>query len=136
MVRRASVRRSSGALLNARGFSLLETMVALSVFSVAAMGLLSLTTQSVRISSELDVRLLARTVAENVAVDTVTGTLASAGIAAEGEDTQRGRSFAWKRTIEATPRQGLYSVRIEVTETGSPAVLARLSLLTTDGAQP
>lgn len=136
MVRRASGRRSSGAPLNARGFSLLETMVALSVFSIAAMGLLSLNTQSVRISGELDLRLLARIVAENVAVDTVTGTLASPGIVAEGEDTQRGRSFVWKRTIEPTPRQGLYNVRIEVTEIGSPAVLARLSLLTTDGAQP
>ena len=71
-----------------------------------------------------------------MAVDTVTGTLASPGIVAKGEDTQRGRSFVWKRTIEPTPRQGLYNVRIEVTEIGSPAVLARLSLLTTDGAQP
>jgi general secretion pathway protein I len=127
--------QNGGRSVNTRGFSLLETMVALSVFSIAAMGLLSLNTQSVRISSELELRLLARTVAENVAVDTVTGALASPGLVAEGEDVQRGREFRWTRTLEPTPRPGLYSVRIEVTEASSPAVLARLSLLTAQGGR-
>ncbi len=122
--------------MSSRGFSLLETMVALSVFSVAAMGLLSLNTQSVRISSELDTRLLARTVAENVAVDTVTGSFSSSNLVSSGDEVQRGRTYSWRRTIEATPRPGLYSIRIEVTEGESAAVLARLSLLATDPAQP
>lgn len=119
--------------MNTRGFSLLETMVALSVFSIAAMGLLSLNTQSVRISSELDTRLLARTVAENVAVDTVTGSARSAGPVSKGSEIQRGRIYEWSSTIEATPRPGLYSVRIEVNEAGSASVLARLDLLTAEG---
>ena len=119
-----------------RGFSLIETMVALSVFSVAAMGLLSLNTQSVRISGELDARLLARTVAENVAVDTVTGGLKGGGPIITGEETQRGRTFTWKRTVEATPRDGLYTVLIEVSENKSPEVLSRLSLLTRAGQEP
>jgi general secretion pathway protein I len=122
--------------MNARGFSLLETMVALSVFSISAMGLLSLNTQLVRISGELDTRLLARTVAENVAVDTVTRTLESASRTETGEQVQRNRSFAWTRTLEPAPRAGLYSVHIEVTEAGSDTVLARLSLLTTGSAAP
>lgn len=120
--------------MNARGFSLLETMVALSVFSIAAMGLLSLNTQSVRVSADLDTRLLARTVAENVAVDTVTGSLEAAGLVSEGGEIQRGRSYEWKRTIEATPRPDLYSVRIEVTEAGGSVVLAKLVILTAGGA--
>lgn len=119
--------------MNTRGFSLLETMVALSVFSIAAMGLLSLNTQSVRISRELELRLLARTVAENVAVDTVTGALAAPGLVTEGEDVQRGREFKWTRTLDPTPHPGLYTVQIEVTQASSPAVLARLSLLTAQG---
>jgi len=120
--------------MNTRGFSLLETMVALSVFSIAAMGLLSLNTQSVRISSELDTRLSARTVAENVAVDTVTGAVAAAGPVSKGREIQRGRTYEWTRTIEVTPRPGLYSIRIEVTEAGSASVLAKLELLTAEGA--
>ncbi|MEQ9505761.1 MAG: type II secretion system minor pseudopilin GspI [Hyphomonas sp.] len=122
--------------MSQRGFSLLETMVALSVFSVAAMGLLSLNTQSVRISSELDTRLIARTVAENVAVDTVTSSFENSNLVSTGEQIQRGRIYAWRRTIEATPRPDLFSIRIEVTEGESPVVLARLSLLATESAPP
>ena len=120
--------------MKSNGFSLLETMVALSVFSIAAMGLLSLNTQSVRTSSELGTRLLARTVAENVATDTVTGSFSGANLVATGEQIQRGRTYAWKRTVEVTPRPGLYRIRIEVSEGESPAVIARLSLLAIESA--
>ncbi len=119
--------------MSQRGFSLLETMVALSVFSISAMGLLSLNTLSVRTSGELDTRLLARIVAENVAVDTVTGAVETMNQSSTGEDTQRNQTFIWKRTIEPTPRPGLYSVRIEVSEAENDAVLARLSTLTRSG---
>lgn len=122
--------------MNAQGFSLLETMVALAVFSVAAMGLVSLNTQSARISGELDTRLLARTVAENLAVDTVTAETLDLSPVTEGETVQRGRSYAWTRTLEPTPQPGLYSVRIDVREAGEAAVLARLSLLAAESAAP
>ncbi len=122
--------------MSARGFSLLETMVALSVFSIAAMGMLSLNTQSVRISSELDTRLLARTVAENVGVDTVSGSFTQTSLVSTGEQVQRGRTYAWRRTVEATQRPGLYSIRIEVSEDKSPAVLARLSFLAKESVEP
>jgi len=119
-----------------RGFSLLETIVALAVFSVTAMGLVSLNTQSVRISRELDTRLLARTVAENIAVDTVTAETLGLSPVTEGVAVQRGRSYAWTRTLEPTPQPGLYSVRIEVREEGGESIVARLSLLATEGAGP
>lgn len=115
--------------MNQRGFSLLETMVALSVFSVSAMGLLSLNTLSVRTSGELDTRLLAGVVAGNVAVDTVTGAIDMMSPVSSGEDTQRNRNYVWTRTIEPTPRANLYSIQIEVAEPGSDTVLARLSTL-------
>jgi general secretion pathway protein I len=122
--------------MNTRGFSLIETMVALSVFSVAAMGLLSLNTQTVRFSSDLDKRLLAKTVADNIAVDTVTGKLEGVSPKTTGEEVQRGRTYVWTRTIEATPNQGLYSVRIRVSEADNETVLAQLSLLAIEGKSP
>lgn len=122
--------------MSERGFSLLETIVALAVFSVTAMGLVSLNTQSVRISRELDTRLLARTVAENIAVDTVTAETLGLSPVTEGVAVQRGRSYAWTRTLEPTPQPGLYSVRIEVREEGGESIVARLSLLATEGAGP
>lgn len=119
-----------------RGFSLLETMVALSVFSLAAMGLLSLNTLSVRISGELEARQLAQIVAGNVAVDTVTAKLDTARAVETGEQVQRRRSFVWVRSIDAVPGEGLYRVQIDVTESGSETVLARLSLLAADAGEP
>jgi general secretion pathway protein I len=113
-----------------RGFSLLETMVALSVFSMAAMGLLSLNTQSVRISGELEARQLAQIVADNVAADTVTANLQMLRPMDSGRQNQRGRTFTWSRSVEPTHQSGLYSVRIDVTADGSQTVLARLGLLT------
>ncbi|HAY07920.1 MAG TPA: type II secretion system minor pseudopilin GspI [Hyphomonas sp.] len=118
-----------------RGFSLLETMVALSVFSLAALGLLSLNTQSVRISSELEARQLAQIVAGNVAVDTVTASLDAARAVETGEQMQRRRNFVWTRSIDAVPGERLYRVQIDVSEHGSKTVLARLSLLATDAGE-
>lgn len=122
--------------MSEQGFSLLETMVALAVFSVAAMGLVSLNTQSARISGELDTRLLARTVAETVAVDTVTAENLDLSPVTQGEVIQRGRAYTWSRAVEPTPQPGLYSIRIDVREAGATPVLARLSLLATDSAAP
>lgn len=122
--------------MSAQGFSLLETMVALALFSIAAMGLVSLNTQSARISGELDTRLLARTVAENVAVDTVTAEALDLRPVTQGETIQRGRTYTWTRALEPTPQTGLYSIRIDVRESGQAPVLARLSLLATDSAEP
>lgn len=113
----------------ARGFSLLETMVALSVFSMAAMGLLSLNTQSVRIGSELEARQLAQIVAGNVATDTVTSRLEGLRPVDTGEDVQRRQIFVWTRSVEPAPGTGLYSIRIEVRQPESKTVLARLTLL-------
>lgn len=120
--------------MRTQGFSLLETMVALAVFSVAAMGLVSLNTQSVRISGELDERLLARTVAENIAVDITTAETLDLSPVLEGETVQRGRTFSWTRTLETTPQDGIYSIRIEVRETGKATAAARLVLLSSDRA--
>lgn len=115
-----------------QGFSLLETMVALSVFSMAAMGLLALNTQSVRIASELETRPLAQIVADNVATDTVTGKLEGASPVETGEEVQRRRAFVWTRTIESAPGTGLYTIRIDVAEPHNPHVLARLTLLSSE----
>lgn len=118
-----------------RGFSLLETMVALSVFSLAAMGLVSLNTQSARISTELEARQLAQLVANNVAAETVTAQIEASRPVETGEEIQRRRTFRWTRTIEPTPRPGLYAVEIDVVEAGRKGSLAKLSLLTPGAAE-
>jgi general secretion pathway protein I len=88
---------------------------------------------SVRTSGELDKRLLAGIVAENIAVDTVTRAVETLDPVSSGQERQRNRIFVWTRTIEGTPRAGLYSIRIAVSEPDSETVLVRLSTLTRSG---
>lgn len=55
-----------------RGFTLLEMLVALAVFSLAALALLRLEGATVRQTGQLDERMMAQLVARNLAVETLT----------------------------------------------------------------
>lgn len=107
----------------------METLVALAVFATAATGLIALNTNTVRISRELTERSLARQVAENVAVDTVTIPSLQVIGKTEGSENQRRIQFDWERSIAPTPRSGLIQIEILVRRNGNDAVLSQLSLL-------
>lgn len=110
-----------------QGFTLMEALVALAVFATAAMGLISLNTSSIRISSELEARTLARQVAENIAVDTVTDPQAQIVGSASGEEIQRRTSFVWERQITPAPREDMIEVTIRVRSAGAESVLSQIS---------
>lgn len=114
---------------NQQGFTLMEALVAVAVFATAAMGLISLNTNSVRISAQMGDRALARQVAENVAVETVTNPQLQVIGRSIGEEIQRRRSFAWERDITPAPRDDLVEVTIRVRATGEEAVLSEVTLL-------
>lgn len=114
---------------NQRGFTLMEALVAVAVFATAAMGLISLNTNSVRISAQMGERALARQVAENVAVETITNPQLQVIGRSIGEEIQRRRSFAWERDITLAPRDDLVEVTIRVRATGDEAVLSEVTLL-------
>lgn len=114
---------------NQQGFTLMEALVAVAVFATAAMGLISLNTNSVRISAQMGERALARQVAENVAVETITNPQLQVIGRSIGEEIQRRRSFAWERDITPAPRDDLVEVTIRVRATGDEAVLSEVTLL-------
>lgn len=115
--------------MSERGFSLIETLVALAVFATAAIGLLAMNTQSVAHARAIEDRFLARTVAENRLVDAITSPSARIIGVRSGEDFQLDRPFQWTETIAATERSGLVQVMVDVTVPGEPHVLARVSAL-------
>ncbi|WP_179562315.1 MULTISPECIES: type II secretion system minor pseudopilin GspI [unclassified Sphingomonas] len=81
------------------GFSLLEVMVALAVFAVAALALLRLEAASLAGSAALDRRLLRDVTAGNLATQWRTAPgVPTAGVAG-GITINAGRRFAWQRSV-------------------------------------
>ena len=111
-----------------QGFTLMEALVAVAVFATAAMGLISLNTNSIRISAQMGDRALARQVAENVAVESITNPELEIIGRTAGEEVQRRRSYSWEREVSPAPREDLVEITIRVRATGEEAVLSEVTL--------
>lgn len=117
-----------------QGFTLVEVLAALGVFSVAAMGLIALTNNSTRASGYLQDRFLAQIVAENVMTDAMTDLEPLRRGVLAGEETQRGRTLDWTRLVEETGTNGLKNVEVSVSDTESEQTLFTLVALRRDPA--
>lgn len=110
----------------AAGFTLVEIIVALAVFSLAALALLRLEGQTVRSAQLLDETMLAQTVARNVVVEALTDARPPVRGTQQGVEQNGGRAWTWRRLAEPLGDQG--AIRIEVSVAGpNGAVLGRLS---------
>ena len=110
------------------GFTLIEILVALAVFSLAAMALVRLESATIRGASILDDTLVAQMVARNVAIDAVTEAQPPTAGTVTGAETNGGRNWAWRRTVRAMG--GSQVMRIDVTVADrSGAVLGRLTMV-------
>ncbi len=110
------------------GFTLIEIMVALAVFSLAAMALVRLESATIRGASILDETLVAQMVARNVAIEAVTdGTPPTAG-RVTGVETNGGRAWAWTRQVSAVGDAGVLRIDVMVASPGG-AMLGRLTMI-------
>lgn len=110
------------------GFTLLEMLVALAVFSLAALAMVRLQAVAVRTTADLDQRQMARLVAHNEMVDLLTSPDVLATGEQRGKVSNGGREWQWERKVSKTGDQDV--VRIDLRVTGgadaSPAVLTFL----------
>lgn len=107
-----------------RGFTLIEMLVALAVFSLAALALLKLQGVTIRTTADLDQRVLAETVARNLAVEILTDPAAPAIGEVAGTASNGGRAWTWTRTVSRAGDARLLRVDFTVRGlSGSPAVL-------------
>lgn len=111
----------------AAGFTLLELLVALAVFAMAALALERLEGLSLGQTADLDRRLLADVVAGNLAAELASDPQPPPVGQAGGVIVNAGRRFAWQRTVArdgagdgASDGAGdLLAVTIEVREIGT-----------------
>lgn len=108
----------ANAPLSRNGFTLLEIMVALAIFSLAALAMVRLQGYSVRSTSQLGESGLAWQVARNVAVEILSNP--SPPILGEtgGEEVNGGQNWRWTATTKKTDDARLVLVDINVAGTG------------------
>lgn len=94
------------------GFSLLEMLMALAVFSLAALALLHLTGEAARSAARVEERTLAGVVAENRAVEAVIAPAPPLGLS-EGRDRLAGRDWSWRREVAATDNPAILRISVQ-----------------------
>ena len=111
-----------------QGFTLIEMLVALAIFSLAALALLRLGGATAANSARLGEQALAQVVARNLAVEVLTDPEPPAFGAARGEAVNAGRRWRWTRSVMRSPEARIQQIEIAVEpEAGGPG-RARLTV--------
>ena len=97
------------------GFTLIEIMVALAVFSLAVLALLRLETATIRGASTLDDSLVAGLVARNVANDAISEARPPVAGRTAGSEVNGGRSWNWVRNVRPTGNTSIVRIDVAVT---------------------
>jgi general secretion pathway protein I len=95
------------------GFTLVEMLVALAVFSLAAMALLNLSGESTRSAQRAETRTLGGMVAENVAIEAAVAPSLGEG-ETSGQSDLGGRRWGWTRAVSATADPDLLRIDVRV----------------------
>ncbi|TPG18665.1 type II secretion system protein GspI [Sphingomonas koreensis] len=111
-----------------KGFTLIEMMVALAVFSLAAMALIRLEGATIRSTGILDETLVAEMVARNVAVETMTDAQPPALGPTTGTESNGGRTWTWTRQTQPLGDAGAFRIDIAVAD-GAASPIARLMIV-------
>lgn len=109
-----------------KGFTLLEMLVTLAVFSLAALALVRLQGVTLHTAADLDSKAMGQIVARNLMVEVQTDPAPPSLGSAEGEVDNGGRRWHWVRDVRASDDKRLLQVNLAVDgQAGaSPVVLS------------
>jgi general secretion pathway protein I len=96
------------------GFTLVEMMVALAIFSLAALALLRLEGATVANTARLQDQAMAQIVARNLAVETITDPQPPPLGTQSGEAVNGGRTWSWSRTTAPSPEPRIQMITVAV----------------------
>lgn len=105
------------------GFSLVEVMVALAIFALAAAALVQLERVSVRSAAAVETALLGRIIATNLLAEALTDVPAPAFGQSRGTIAMGGRLWRWQRAVVPLGEPRL--LRIEIAVSGVAALKMR-----------
>lgn len=118
----------SGGRRSEQGFTLIEMLVALAIFSLAALALLRLGGATAANSARIQDQTLARIVADNLAAELMTDPVAPAFGSLTGEAVNGGRRWSWSRTVARSPEARIQQIEIVVSELDGGGGRARLTV--------
>lgn len=116
------------------GFTIAETLVALFVFALAGVALVSMQTQSLDTYSRVETRALASIVAENQLIDAMALRTAPAIGARDGELDMGGRHWRWRLDIMPTDDPATLRIQASAFAPGEEAPAATVSAYRIAGA--
>ena len=120
---------SDPTLINQRGMTLIEVLVALAILGLVASGVLVMTGQSARFIASSEEKMLAQIVADNVMVEA----MAQVRPLNEGEETIElalaGRDWQVLRKVTDTGLEGVIRIDLSVSRKDERQQLARATTL-------
>jgi general secretion pathway protein I len=103
------------------GFTLIEMLVALAIFSLAALALLRLGGATATNSARLESQAIAQIVARNIAIETLTDPAPPAFGVSDGTAINGRRRWRWTRNVARSPEARIQQIEIRVDpEEGGP----------------
>jgi len=105
------------------GFTLIEVLAALVIFSVGIAGLVQLNTQSIKTVSSLENKMLAGIVADNVIVEARAKKLRLGD--RDGDEEAGGQTYEWEQSVIETEQEKFYRIVVTVKAENSDQVLVQ-----------
>ncbi len=109
------------------GFSLLEVMVALAVFSLGALALLNVLGEGTRTQVITENRAIARIIAENQLVSAMALSQPPETGTQKGTEEALLRNWEWEMTVAPTDDTRILRIDVRVREEGQTQTIAELS---------